>query len=159
MVDETRLLLTTALHTAIIYVFLIVAIRLFSRRQLGQLSALDLLILILLGSAVETAMVQASTSLRVGLVSAATLFVINRLLSLVMLKSRRFSHLAGSGPLLLVHNGRLVEENMRRLGLTKEDVIEAIRGRECTSIEEIRYAVFEPNGEVTVVRPDGAANE
>ncbi|MFI5385906.1 MAG: DUF421 domain-containing protein, partial [Fimbriimonadales bacterium] len=107
--------------------------------------------LILLGSAVETAMVRASTSLKAGLVSAATLLIVNRLLTLFMLKSRRFNHLVGCGPILLVHDGQFVEENLRRLGMTKRDVIEAIRERECGSIKDLRYAVFEPNGEINVV--------
>ena len=151
MSEDARLYLGVVMNTTIIYVFLIVAIRLISRRQLGQLSALDLLILILLGSAVETAMVDASTSLKVGLVSAATLLVLNRVLTLAMLKSQRFSHLVGSGPLLLVHDGQFVEENLKRIGMTKQDVAEAIRERECASIRDLRYAVFEPNGEINIV--------
>src|SRR5579862_9891003 len=106
MSEGTRWLLGVAFNTAAIYFFLIFAVRLFGRRQLGQLSSLDLLILILLGSAVETAMVRADTSLRAGIVSAFTLLVINRLLTLAMLKSKRFSHLVGSGPILLVHDGK-----------------------------------------------------
>src|SRR5579862_4144605 len=106
---ETKLLLGVAFNTASIYAFLIVAIRLFGRRQLGQLTSLDLLILVLLGSAVETSMVRASTTLEAGLVSATILLVFNRLLTLLMLRSRRFSHLVGSGPLLLIHDGMFVE--------------------------------------------------
>ena len=159
MSEEARLYLGVAMNTAIVYAFLVVAIRLFSRRQLGQLSALDLLILVLLGSAVETAMVEASTSLKAGLVSAATLLVINRVLTFAMLRSRRFSHVVGSGPLLLVHDGKFVEENLRQIGMTKEDVAEAIRGRECGSIKDLRYAVFEPNGEINIVYKDSGSGD
>ncbi len=154
MSQQAQLYLGVAMNTAIIYSFLIFGVRLAGRRQLGQLTSLDLLILILLGSAVETAMVRASTSLKAGLVSAAVLLLMNRLLNFAMQRSKRFSHLVGSGPLLLVHNGRFVEENLKRLGMTKTDVIEAIRERECASIKELRYAVFEPNGEVNIVYRD-----
>ena len=157
MNDQVRLLLGVALNTAIIYAFLIVAVRLVGRRHLGQLTSLDMLILVLLGSAVETAMVQASTSLKAGLVSAATLLILNRLLNFAMLKSRRFSHLVGAGPLLLVHDGKFVEENLKRLGMSKTDVIEAIRERECSSIADLRYAVFEANGEINIVYKDDGA--
>lgn len=151
---EAKLLAEIALNTAAIYLFLIVAIRLFGRRQLGQLSSIDLLVVILLGSAVETAMVKSNTSLKAGLVSAITLLVLNRAITLLMLKSRRFSHLVGAGPMLLVHNGHFVEENMKRVGMTKSDVVEAMRGRECSSIKNIKYAVFEPDGEINVVTFD-----
>jgi len=160
MNDQVRPLLGVALNTAIIYAFLIFAVRLVGRRHLGQLTSLDMLILVLLGSAVETAMVQASTTLEAGLVSATTLLLFNRLLNLAMLRSRRLSHLVGAGPLLLVHDGKLVEENLKRLGMTKSDVVEAIRERECASIAELRYAVFEANGEINIVyKDDGAADE
>ncbi|HVT11287.1 MAG TPA: YetF domain-containing protein [Fimbriimonadaceae bacterium] len=144
-------LLWVAVNSAAIYLFLIFAVRLAGRRQLGQLTPLDLLVLILLGSAVETAMVRANTSLTAGLVSGTTLLLVNRLLTWVMLKSERFRHLVGSGPLLLVHDGKFVDENLKRLGMSKQDVIEAIRERECASIKELRYAVFEPDGEINVV--------
>ncbi len=154
-------LVWVAANSAAIYLFLIVAVRLAGRRQLGQLTPLDLLVLILLGSAVETAMVRADTSLVAGLVSAITLLVVNRLLTWAMLKSEAFRHLVGSGPLLLVHDGKFVDENLKRLGMSKEDVIEAIRERECASIKELRYAVFEPDGEINVVFADsgGSAGE
>lgn len=154
MSDETRLLLGVAFNSAVIYIFLIIAVRMAGRRHLGQLTSLDLLILILLGSAVETAMVRANTSLRAGLVSGATLLILNRFLAWAMLKSPRFRHLVGSGPLLLVYEGHFVDENMKRLGMSKEDVVEAIRERECASIKDLRFAVFEPDGEINVVFND-----
>ena len=148
---QTKLFLEVVINTAVIYAFLILAIRLIGRRQLGQLSSLDLLILILLGSSVETAMVRASTSLKVGIISAATLLILNKLLTAGMTKSKRFRQLLGAGPILLVHDGHFVDENLRRLGMTQDDVIEAIRERECANIKELRYAVFENDGEINVV--------
>ena len=151
MNGQTKLFLEVVINTAVIYAFLVVAIRLIGRRQLGQLSSLDLLILILLGSSVETAMVRASTSLKVGLVSATTLLILNKLLTVEMTKSKKLGRLLGPGPVLLVQDGRLIEENLRKIGMTKDDVIEAIRERECGDINELRYAVFEANGEINVV--------
>jgi uncharacterized membrane protein YcaP (DUF421 family) len=154
MNEQTGLLLGIAFNTAVIYLFLIFAVRLAGRRQLGQLTSLDFLVLILLGSAVGSALVRADVSLIGGLVSALTLLGINRLLTLLMLRSERFSHLVGAGPLLIVSDGQFVEDNLKRLGMTKTDVVEAIRERECTSIKELRYAVFEPNGEINIVYKD-----
>jgi uncharacterized membrane protein YcaP (DUF421 family) len=148
---ETKLYLEVAINSAIIYAFLVIAVGLIGRRQLGQLSSLDLVVLILLGSAVETAMVRANTSLTAGLVSATTLLILNKLLTFAMTKSRRLRHLAGQGPLVLVHNGKFIQSHLDQLGLTKTDVVEAMRARDCASIEDVRYAVFEANGEVHIV--------
>jgi len=139
-----------ALNTLAIYLFLVVVIRLIGRRQLGQLSALDLVTLLLLGSAVETAMVHGSTTLGAGLVSAAVLLGSNNALNLAMVRSRTLRRLVGGGPLVLIHDGKFVEENLKRAGLTPEDVLEGIREREAISPDQIRFAVLEADGEINV---------
>lgn len=96
-------------------------------------------------------MVHASTSIKVGMVSALTLLVANRLLTKLMLGSRKLRHMVGAGPVLVIHHGRYVEEHLRRLGLTKQDLDEALRQRECGSVGEVRFAVLEPDGELNVV--------
>ena len=147
-------MLIVAGNTLCIYLFLIVAIRILGRRQLGQLTALDLLVLILLGSAVETAMVHGSTLLRAGFVSATTLFIANKILSEFVNKSKRLSRACGNGPILLVHDGMFVEEHLKRVGLTHEDVLQSIRAREHADLSTVRFAVLEADGEVNVVARD-----
>src|SRR5438094_859019 len=95
-------------------------------------------------------MVHADTSLPAGLVSASVLLCTNRLLSRLYCRSKRLRHLTG-GPVLLVHDGQLVEEHLRRAGLTEADVLEALREREQADIHNIRFAVLEMDGEITVV--------
>jgi uncharacterized membrane protein YcaP (DUF421 family) len=137
--------------TALIYLFLIGAMRLFSRRQLGQLTAIDLVVVLILGSAVETAMIHGNTSLPVGLASAATLLTLNRVLTLVFLRSSRFDHLVNGGPILLVNHGRVLDEHLRRVGLSPDDLAAALRGRGCEGPKGVRAAVLETDGTVTVV--------
>ena len=138
-------------NTLIIYLFLIVAIRLFGRRQLGQLTPIDVLVVILLGSCVETAMIHGDSSLKAGLVSATVLLLANRLLTFWFNKSKRLRHIFVSGPVLIVHNGELVQANMDKMGLTEKDVMEGIRAREETDIKNIKFGVMEPDGTINVV--------
>lgn len=138
-------------QTAAIYLFILFGLRVVGRRQLGQLNVIDLVVILILGSAVETAMIAGNTSLPAGLASAVTLFLINRLLAALMLRSRRLRRLVTGGPVLLVYNGHILESHLRRVGLTEADVLEAIREREQAGIEAVRFAVFEPDGEINVV--------
>lgn len=147
-------LLNIAAHTLFIYLFLILGFRFLGRRQMGQLTVIDLAIILLLGSAVEMAMLTADTSLSAGLVSASTLFLANRLLSFLFCRSRRLAHFVAGDPLLLVSNGRFVEEHLRRAGLTHADVLEAIRERGYSGVEKLQYAVLELDGDITVVPPE-----
>jgi uncharacterized membrane protein YcaP (DUF421 family) len=144
-------LLIVAGTTATIYLFLIVALRLLGRRQLAQLSALDLIVVLLLGSAVETAMIHGDLSLPAGLIAAGTLLAMNRLLTLVFLRSSRLSQLVNGGPILLVHDGEVVESHCRRVGLTRPDLDAALRGRGYADAAEVREAVLETDGTISVV--------
>ena len=147
-------LLIVALNTLCIYAFLAISMRVLSRRQLGQLTALDLMVIILLGSAVETAMVHGDTSLRAGLVSGTTLFIANYTVARLIRRSKKFGHLCGTGPVVLVHDGRFVDEHMRRSGLTCEDVMHALRQREHADLSNVRFAVLEADGQIIVIPID-----
>jgi uncharacterized membrane protein YcaP (DUF421 family) len=143
-------MLEVAGATALIYLFLIVAIRLVARRQLGQLTVLDLVVVLVLGSSVETAMIHGNTSLLAGLVSAGTLLALNRLLTWLFLRSARLSHLVNGGPVLLVHDGQVIEEHLRRAGMTSQDLLAALRGRGFDGTTGVGSAVLETDGTVTV---------
>ena len=156
MLPDLNPLLRVALHTTAIYFFLIAGLRCLGRRQMGQLTSVDLMIIIVLGSAVETAMVAGNTTLEAGLVSAATLLAVNRGLAFVLHRSKRLRHLVVGGPVLLVHFGHFVEEHLRRVGLTEADVLEAIHERGEAGIEKVKFAVLEVDGSINVV-PLGAA--
>jgi uncharacterized membrane protein YcaP (DUF421 family) len=146
-------------NTLVIYLLIILGIRTLGRRQTGQLTALDLLIVLLLGSAVETAMIgpapgpskelfhDPNVSLAAGLLSAGTLLVANRVLGQLMVRSKRLRHLIVGAPIILVHDGVIVHENMRRAGFTEADAMQALRSRGYSSPEEVCFAVLEPNGE------------
>src|SRR5262249_45196954 len=138
-----------------LYFFLIFGLRIFGRRQMGQLTFLDLAIILLLGSAVETAMIAGDTSLGAGLVSAATLLVANRLLTFIACRSRRWHRSIVGNPVLLVHNGHVIEEHLKKGGLVEAEVLEAIRERGYSKVDELKYVVMEIDGSITAV-PCGA---
>jgi uncharacterized membrane protein YcaP (DUF421 family) len=137
--------------TAAIYLFLIVLLRVFGRRQLGQLTVIDLVVVLTLGSAVETSLIHGDVSLPAGLASAATLLVLNRILTFTFLRSARLRHLVGGGPVLLVHGGSPVDEHLRRVGMTDADLQEALRSRGYGSAGECQEAILETDGTVSVI--------
>ena len=151
IVATVRSLLIAAGSTALIYLFLIGLLHVFARRQLGQLSVVDLVVVLVLGSAVETSMIHGDTSLPVGLVSAATLLIVNRLLTLAFLRSSRLEHLVNGGPILLVSRGQVIDEHLRRAGMTRADLDEALRARGMDEPSGCKAAILETDGTVSVV--------
>ena len=137
--------------TTLIYVFLVALLRLLGRRSLADLSAVDLVLMLCLGSAVETAMIRGDTSLGAGLTSAVTLLGGNHLLNVATLRSKRLRRLIVGGPTLVIHNGVVLTERARRCGLTTADLEQAVRLRQIARIEDVRFAVVEADGDITVV--------
>jgi len=143
--------LSIALHTLAIYAFLILGLRFIAHRQLTQLTVVDIVIILVLGSAVETSMIAGDTALSAGLVSASTLIAADCVITRAILHNRRLRKLLVGGPLLLVHNGQVLEYNLRRAGIALDELMEALREREMASPEEVRFAVLELDGSITAV--------
>lgn len=147
-------LLTVFAQTLIIYLFLIFCLGLLGRREISQLTSVELVVLMILGSAVETAMVAGNTSLPAGLVSATTLLVGNRVLTLALRRWKWLQRLVIGGPVLLVNNGQFLDKHLRSVGLTEADVLQGIRERGYAGLEEVRFAVLEVDGSIGVVPND-----
>jgi uncharacterized membrane protein YcaP (DUF421 family) len=143
-----------AWHTFSIYVFLILALRIIGRGRLGQLTVIDLVTILLIGTCVETSMVAFNNHLDAGLVSAGTLLLGNWLFSTMVQRSKRLKALINANPVLLVTDGVIVREHVRQSGLTDAQVMEAIREREHADLSEVKYAILETDGEINVVPRD-----
>ncbi len=144
-------LASVVLHTFVLYLFIVLALSLMNHRQVSELSIAELLVVMVLGSAVETAMVAGDVSLLAGLVSAITLLLSNRLLSLLTRRWGWLQRLVIGRPILLVYKGRFIASRIREAGLTEDDVLEGIRERGYENVEQVRLAVLEMDGEISVV--------
>src|SRR3954447_19430841 len=111
-------LLSVALRTAIVYVCLVVGFRLLGKREAGQLSTLDLVVLLVIANAVQNAMVGENTSLIAGLVAAAVILILDLLLHKAADRWRPLRNALDGAPALLVDHGRILFENLRNEGIS-----------------------------------------
>jgi uncharacterized membrane protein YcaP (DUF421 family) len=144
-------------HTALLYLFLILTLSLLGHRQLSELGITELVILMLLGSAVEVALVAGDTSLQAGLVSAATLLLTNRLLLALVRRWDWLERIIVGRPIPLVYNGTCLPARIREAGLSEDDVLEGMRERGYDDIKQVRLAVLEIDGAISVVPAEGAS--
>jgi uncharacterized membrane protein YcaP (DUF421 family) len=140
-----------AAKTAVIYVFLVAGLRLFGKRALGQMTVYDLVLVVVLANAVQNAMVGNDTTLVGGLVSASTLLVLNRLTTALLSRSHRVEQLMVGSPIVLVDHGRLLGPNLRREGISEDQIMEALREHEIEDLGQVRLAVLEADGTISVV--------
>src|SRR5512141_2085284 len=109
-------LVNTILRSVVVFVTVVLALRLAGKRHVGQLSIVDFVLVLLVSNSVQNAMVGSDTSLAGGLVAALTLIGINLLLTRVTLGSSRLGTLIEGEPTLLVRNGQVLEDHLRREG-------------------------------------------
>lgn len=144
---------TTLWHTVVVFLFILLGLRFLARRLLGQLTAIDFLVILLLGSAVQTSMV-ADTSLGNGLFCAAVVLGIDRVLAVAADRWPAIAAIIGGSAIVLVQDGKIIAEGLRRSGLTHDNLLEAIRAQGFDRLDQVRYAVFEAQGQVSVVAMD-----
>lgn len=138
----------------VIYLFIILAIRLFGKKELSQLSVIDLVFILLISNAVQNAMVGTDSSLLGGIVAAASLFLANFALKYLMYRFPKFSRAIQGEPLLLIYKGKLNHKNMEKAKLSIDEMKEAVREHGVTLIEDVDLAVLETDGNISVLSND-----
>jgi uncharacterized membrane protein YcaP (DUF421 family) len=135
----------------VVYGFLLALLRLTGKRQVGQLAPFDLVLLLVLSNAVQNSMNAGDNSLVGGLISATTLVGLNYLVGLATYRSKRLEAIVEGRPQVLIHDGKLFEDVMASAKLTHHELQAALRQAGCTCVEEVRSAILENNGAISVV--------
>jgi uncharacterized membrane protein YcaP (DUF421 family) len=147
-------LLEIAVRAAIIYVFVLLGLRLTGKREVGQMTPFDLVLLLLIANAVQNAMTGPDTSVTGGLVAAATLFLANLAVSRLVWRYRKIRKVVEGSPRLLIHSGKILKENLAREHLTVEELEQALREHGIADAAEVSQAVLEIDGSISVLRAD-----
>jgi len=135
----------------VVYAFLLILLRLTGKRQIGQLAPFDLVLLLVLSNAVQNSMNAGDNSLVGGLISAATLVAINYGIGYATFKNKTLETLIEGRPEIIIHNGRVFDDVMKKAKLTHHELTAALRSAGCTCAEEVHSAVLENNGSISVV--------
>ncbi|OLD47561.1 MAG: DUF421 domain-containing protein, partial [Armatimonadetes bacterium 13_1_40CM_3_65_7] len=140
-----------ALRTTSVYVAILVGLRLLGKRQLGQMTIADLVMILLIANAVQNAMVGPDVSLIGGLIAAAVLLVVNFVFVQLLASSRLAQRLMEGHPTMLVKDGAFVTSGIRREGLDTQEVESAIREHGIVDVSGVRIAYLEPDGTISVI--------
>ena len=136
----------------IVYVFLLVLLRVTGKRQVGQLAPFDLVLLLVLSNAVQNSMNGGDNSLVGGLISATTLVGVNYIVGVATFRSKKLEAIIEGRPQLLIHDGKLFTDVMRSAHLTQHELHSALRQAGCATVEDVRSAILENGGSISVVR-------
>jgi uncharacterized membrane protein YcaP (DUF421 family) len=143
-------------RTAAVYLVILTGLRLSGKREIGQMTVFDLVVLLLIANAVQNAMVGPDTSLIGGVLAAVVLLAINAFVARLRLRSPRLRHLVEGTPTLLVLHGKVIPEHMRGEGIDEESLLAALREHGVAEISEVEMAVLEIDGSISVVPIGGS---
>ncbi len=143
--------LNIMLRSLAVYVFIILAIRLFGKKELSQLSITDLVLILLISNAVQNAMVGPDSSLSGGLVAALTLFLLNYIIKIVSFKSKLFSKVLEGEPVMLVYKGFVKHKNLQNQKITPEELEAVAREHGVKSIKDAELIMLEKDGSISVI--------
>ena len=146
--------LIVAGSSAAVYIFLIVAIRLFGKKEFSQLSVFDIVFILLISNAVQNSMIAADFSFWGGVTSAVTLFIVNFIFKNVIYKIPKVSEWVQGHPIMLIYDGKTIPENMKKAKVSMPELEEATREHGVESIEEVSLAVLELDGSISIVAGD-----
>lgn len=145
-----------ALRATVVYLVLVAALRVFGKREIGQFTVIDLVLILLVANAVQPAMTGPDTSLLGGLVIIVTLVLVNRAIAVARARVPLVRLLLEASPTVLARDGAWIEGALDREELARDDVEQALREHGLKDISEVELAVLESDGLISVVPRDSS---
>jgi uncharacterized membrane protein YcaP (DUF421 family) len=134
-----------------IFVFLFVLTRVIGRRELSSLEPFDLILLIILGDAVQQGLTQDDYSVTGAMIAVGTIAGLQVLTSYIGFRVSWTRRIFGGHPIVIMQDGKVIEETLHRERLTVEELAEEARGQQIASLDEVEWAVFEPSGRISFI--------
>jgi uncharacterized membrane protein YcaP (DUF421 family) len=143
------------LRTIAVFFFLLLLTRVIGRRELSSLEPFDLILLIVLGDAVQQGLTQDDYSVTGAILVVGTFAVLTLLVSWLGYRFRRIRPVLEGEPLIVVEDGKVIERNARRERLTVAEIAAEARSQQIGSLDEVRWGVLETNGRISFIKKSG----
>jgi uncharacterized membrane protein YcaP (DUF421 family) len=140
------------LRAVIIYLLVFAFTRALGRRELATLQPFDFILLVVIGDLIQSGVTQSDMSITGVLITVSTIGILQVAISYLSFRFRRMRPFLQGEPIVLVENGQFIERNMRRERLTTDDLAEKARMNEIESIDQVKWAVLETNGDISFIK-------
>jgi uncharacterized membrane protein YcaP (DUF421 family) len=140
------------IRTVILYVIVMAAVRLMGKRQISEMQTSELVVTLLISNLASVPMQETGQPLINGLIPIVALVISEIVVSALMLKVPIFRKLICGRPVIVIYDGKIQQDEMRRLRMTTEDLFEQLRQKDVFSIQDVAYAIVETNGKMSVIK-------
>jgi len=144
-------LLIIFVRTLILYTIIILVLRLMGKRQIGQLQPSELVVALIIADLAAVPMANVGIPLINGIIPIITLFIMEELLSYMSLKSERARGFISGKPSVIIERGMIVEKELKRLRYNLNDLLEQLRLKNFSNLEDVSYAILETSGQLSVI--------
>ena len=145
-----RILILSYFRTVVLYLVLILVIRLMGKRQIGQLEPSEFVVTMLVADLASIPMQDGGIPLFSGLMPILVVLGMELVLSGLSLRSMKLRKVLCGQPVILIENGRLLQENLRKTRITLDELIGHLREKDVLELGAVQYAILETNGNLSV---------
>ena len=143
-------MLLSYVRTILLYLVLIAAIRLMGKRQVGQMEPSEFVVTMLVANLASIPMEDGGVPLHTGIVPILTVLGLELILSGLVLRSVKLRRLLCGKPVILIDNGRILQNNLRRTRITLDELTGQLREKDILEVSTVQYAILETNGSISV---------
>jgi uncharacterized membrane protein YcaP (DUF421 family) len=148
-------LLYTALRASFVYVFLLVVVRLLGKREIGNTSAFDLIVALILGEVVDE-IIYGDVTILQGVIAIVVVAIWHLVNSWASFKSEIIDKITGASPTIVVKSGQIQRKNLAKERLNEDELLSELRLMGVEDVKEVKQATLEPNGKISVIQEDWA---
>ena len=145
------------LRAIALYIFVLLVMRMVGRRELSSLTPVDLVLLVVLGDAIQQGLTQDDYSVTGAIIVITTIALLQVLTSYITYLSRRAKRVIDGDPIVLIEDGKLIERNLRRQRLRADDVAEEMRMQGIGNFTNVRWGILESNGNFSFIKNDDSS--
>ncbi|MGG3469291.1 DUF421 domain-containing protein [Neobacillus pocheonensis] len=151
--------ITIVSRTILFYVLILLIFRMMGKREIGELSILDLVVFIMIGELAVVAIERPNVRLQHAIVPMVLLMFIQIIMALISLKSKRFRDLVDGKPSIIINRGKIDESAMRKQRYNFDDLMTQLREKDIRSIADVEFAILESSGSLSVIEKLKNSNE
>jgi uncharacterized membrane protein YcaP (DUF421 family) len=140
------------LRAIVLYAFIVLVMRVIGRRELSSMTPFDLVLLIILGDAIQQGLTQDDYSVTGAVLAVATIATLQVFTSYLSFRSSRARNLLEGQPIVIVDHGEVVQENLKRERMTEDEIAEEMRQQQISSLDEVQWAIIESNGSISFIK-------
>lgn len=148
-------MLISIIRTVLLYVFIILAVRIMGKRQISDMQTSELVITLVISDIAAIPMQNNNQPLLSGLVPILVLVSLEIIVSVIMLKSKKFRDVVCGHPVVIIKNGKILENQIKKLRISYEDLYSLLRQQEVFDVADVKYGIVETNGSVSLLKYEG----